>query len=89
MNDDVLTKLVCFSLSNFVKIMYFVFTPSKKLKLSDHMCILHSDEVVSLISGDESVVYRHSCSPMQWMLHSTAIPAIIIIMCCYKTIDLY
>ena len=31
--DDVLPKLVCFSLSNFVKIMYFVFTPSKKLKL--------------------------------------------------------
>ena len=86
MNDDVLPKLVCFSLSNFVKIMYFVFTPSKKLKLSDHMCMytLHSDEVVSLISGD--VV---CCSPMQWMLHSTAIPAIIIIMCCYKTIDLY
>ena len=84
-HDDVLPKLVCFSLSNFVKIMYFVFTPSKKLKLSDHMCIyiLHSDEVVSLISGD--VVY--SCSPMQWMLHSTAIPAII--MCCYKTVDLY
>ena len=27
--DDVLPKLVCFSLSNFVKIMYFVFTPSK------------------------------------------------------------
>ena len=46
---------------------------------------LHSDEVVSLISGDESVV--SSCSPMQWMLHSTAIPAIIIIMCCYKTVD--
>ena len=78
--------------------MYFVFTPSKKLKLSDHMCVirshvcmymytLHSDEVVSLISGDESVVY--SCSPMQWMLHSIAIPAIIIIMCCYKTVDLY
>ena len=48
--DDVLPKLVCFSLSNFVKIMYFVFTPSKKLKLSDHMCVclytLHSDEVV-------------------------------------------
>ena len=90
MNDDVLPKLVCFSLSNFVKIMYFVFTPSKKLKLSDHMCImhtLHSDEVVSLISGDESVVI--SCSPMQWMLHYTAIPAIIIIMRCYKTIDLY
>ena len=42
------------------------------------MCMytLHSDEVVSLISGDESVVY--SCSPMQWMLHYTAIPAIII-----------
>ena len=53
------------------------------------MYTLHSDEVVSLISGDESVVY--SCSPMQWMLHSTAIPAIIIIMCCYKTvyIDIY
>ena len=31
----------------------------------------------------------YSCSPMQWMLHSTAIPAIIIIMCCYKTVDLY
>ena len=51
------------------------------MKLSDHMCVytLHSDEVVSLISGDESVVY--SCSPMQWMLHSTAIPAIIIKLC--------
>ena len=51
------------------------------------MCMytLHSDEVVSLISGDESVV----CSPMQWMLYSTAIPAIIIIMSCYKTVDLY
>ena len=55
MNDDVLPKLVCFSLSNFVKIMYFVFTPSKKLKLSDHMCVYCIlDEVVSLISGDES-----------------------------------
>ena len=41
MNDDVLPKLVCFSLSNFVKIMYLVFTPSKKFKLSDHMCITH------------------------------------------------
>ena len=51
------------------------------------MYTLHSDEAVSLISGDESVVY--SCSPMQWMLHSTAIPAITIIMCCYKTVDLY
>ena len=47
MNYDVLPKLVCFSLSNFVKIMYLVFTPSKKLKLSDHMYMytLHSDEV--------------------------------------------
>ena len=70
--DDVLPKLVCFSLSNFVKIIWILYT-------------LHSDEVVSLISGDESVVY--SCSPMQWMLHSTAIPAII--MCCYKTVDFY
>ena len=41
--------------------MYF-FTSSKKLKLSDHVCTLHSDEVVSLISGCESVVY--SCLPM-------------------------
>ena len=60
--------------------MYFVFTPSKKLKLSDHMCVyvytLHSDEVVSLISGEYSVVG----SPIQWMLQS---------MCCYKTVDLY
>ena len=58
--------------------MYFVFTPSKKLKISDHVCMytLHSDEVVSLISGDYSVVG----SPMQWMLQS---------MCCYKTVDLY
>ena len=46
--DDVLPKLVCFSLSNFVKIMNFVFAPSKKLKLSDHMCVCThcSDEVV-------------------------------------------
>ena len=41
-HDDVSPKLVCFSLSNFVKIMYFVFTPSKKLKLSDHMCIIYT-----------------------------------------------
>ena len=39
--DDVLSKLVCFSLSNFVKIICILFfTPSKKLKLSDHMCVM-------------------------------------------------
>ena len=74
--------------------MYFVFTQDFKkietISLRPHVCMytLHShdsDEVVSLISGDESVV----CSPMQWMLYSTAIPAIIIIMFCYKTVDLY
>ena len=38
--DDVLPKLVCFSLSNFVKIiLYFVFTPSKKLKLTDYVYV--------------------------------------------------
>ena len=48
------------------------------------------ESLKGLISGDESVVY--SCSPMQWILHSIAIPAIIIIMWCYKTvvyIDIY
>ena len=85
--DDVLPKLVCFSLSNFVKIICSLFLLLETIR--PHVCMytLHSDEVVSLISGDESVVY--TCSPMQWMLHSTAIPAIIIIMCCYKTVDLY
>ena len=43
-------------------IMYFVFTPPKKLKLSDHVCTLHGDDVVSLISGCGSVVVN-SCSP--------------------------
>ena len=86
--DDVLPKLICFSLSNFVKIICILLLLLPKT-IRPHVCMytLHSDEVVSLISGDESVVY--SCSPMQWMLHSTAIPAIIIIMCCYKTVDLY
>ena len=89
--DDVLPKLVCFSLSNFVKIIYiyafcfYSFQKIETIRPRVSMYTLHSDEVVSLISGDESVVY--SCSPMQW--HSTAIPAIIIIMCCYKTVDLY
>ena len=90
--DDVLPKLVCFPLSNFVKIMCILFILLPKngnYQTTSHVCMytLHSDEVVSLISGDESIVY--SCSPMQWMLHSTAIPAIIIILCCYKTVDLY
>ena len=68
----------------------FCFYSFQKIEtIRPHVCMytLHSDEVVSLILGDKSVVY--SCSPMQWMLHSTAIPAIIIIMCCYKTVDLY
>ena len=88
--DDVLPKLVCFSLSNFVKIICILFYSFQKIEtIRPHVCMytLHSDEVVSLISGDESVVY--SCSPMQCMLHSTAIPDIIIIMCFYKTVDLY
>ena len=47
-----------FFVSIFDKIIcFFVFTPSKKLKLSDHnvyVHTLHSDEVVSLlISGCE------------------------------------
>ena len=67
--DDVLPKLVCFSLSNFVKKSYvFCFYSFQKIgTIRPHVCMytLHSDEVVSLISGDESVVY--SCSPMQWM----------------------
>ena len=38
--DDVLPKLVCFSLSNFVKIICILFLLlPKKLKLSDHMCV--------------------------------------------------
>ena len=73
-----------------LKSYVFCFYSFQKIEtIRPHVCMytLHSDEVVSLISGDESVVY--SCSPMQWMLHSTAIPAIIIIMCCYKSVDLY
>ena len=89
--DDVLPKLVFFS-PTLLKSYVFCFYSFQKIEtIRPHVCMytLHSDylEVVSLISGDESVVY--SCSPMQWMLHSTAIPTIIIIMCCYKTIDLY
>ena len=89
--DDVLPKLVCFSLSESYVFCFYSFQKIETIR--PHVCMytLHSDEVVSLILGDESVVY--SCSPMQWMLHSTAIPAIIIaliiIMCCYKTVDLY
>ena len=79
--DDVLPKLVCFSLSNptLLKSYVFCFYSFQKIEtIRPHVCMytLHSDEVVSLISGDESVVY--SCSQMQWMLHYTAIPAIII-----------
>ena len=88
--DDVLPKLVCFLSPTLLKSYVFCFYSFQKMEtIRPHVCMytLHSDEVVSLISGDESVVY--SCSPMQWMLHSTAIPAIIIIMCCYKTVDLY
>ena len=88
--DDVLPKLVCFLSPTLLKSYVFCFYSFQKIEtIRPHvyMYTLHSDEVVSLISGDESVVY--SCSPMQWMLHSTAIPAIIIIMCCYKTVDLY
>ena len=73
--DVVFPKLFCV-FSNFVKIICIFFTPSKKLKLSTCVYTLYSDEVVSLISGDYSVVG----SPMQWMLQS---------MCCYKTVDLY
>ena len=88
--DDVLPKLVFFLSPTLLKSYVFCFYSFQKIEtIRPHVCMytLHSDEVVSLISGDESVVY--SCSPMQWMLHSTAIPAIIIIMCCYKTFDLY
>ena len=84
--DDVLPKLVCFLSPTLLKSYVFCFYSFQKT-IRPHVCMytLHSDEVVSLISGDESVV----CSPMQWMLYSTAIPAIIIIMFYYKTVDLY
>ena len=84
--DDVLPKLVCFLSPTLLKSYVFCFYSFQKT-IRPHVCMytLHSDEVVSLISGDESVV----CSPMQLMLYSTAIPAIIIIMFCYKTVDLY
>ena len=58
-----------------LKSYVFCFYSFQKIEtIRPHLCmyIQHSDEVVSLISGDESVVY--SCSPMQWMLHSTACP---------------
>ena len=48
----------------------FVYHTSRTSVVPVH--IVHSDEVVSLISGDYSVVG----SPMQWMLQS---------MCCYET----
>ena len=81
-------NLFVFLSPTLLKSYVFCFYSFQKIEtIRPRVCTLHSDEVVSLISGDESVVY--SCSPMQWMLHSTAIPAIIIIMCCYKTVDLY
>ena len=73
--DVLLPKLFCFFLSNFVKMICILFLLLPKNWNYQTTCVyvytLHSDEVISLISGDESVVY--SCSPMQWMLHSTAI----------------
>ena len=78
---DVLPILFCFFSPTLLKSYVFCFYSFQKIEtIRPHVCMytLHSDEVVSLISGDESVVY--SCSPMQWMLHS---------MCCYKTVDLY
>ena len=62
-----------------LKSYVFCFYSFQKIEtIRPHVCMytLHSDEVVSLISGDYSVVG----SPMQWMLQS---------MCCYKTVDLY
>ena len=53
---------------------YCVYSFQKIETIRPHVHI--ADEVVSLISGDDSVVG----SPMQWMLNS---------MCCYKTVDLY
>ena len=46
--DDVLPKLVCFSLSNFVKIMYCFYSFQKIETIRPHVCMytLHSDEVV-------------------------------------------
>ena len=60
-----------------VKIV-FCFSSFQKIEtIRPHVCVytLQSDEVVSLISGDDSVVG----SPMQWMLHYM----------CYKTVDFY
>ena len=37
--DDVLPKLVCFSLSNFVKIICILFLRLPKNLNSDHMCV--------------------------------------------------
>ena len=68
--DDVLPKLVCFLSPTLLKSYVFCFYSFPKT-IRPHVCMypLHSDEVVSLISGDESVV----CSPMQWMLYSTGV----------------
>ena len=49
-----------------IKSYVFCFYSFQKIEtIRPHVCMytLHSDNVVSLISGDESVVY--SCSPMQ------------------------
>ena len=47
--DDVLPKLVCFSLSNFVKIICILFLLLPKIEtIRPHVCMytLNSDEVV-------------------------------------------
>ena len=81
--DVVLLKLFWFFLSNFVKIILILFLLLPKNWNYQTTCVyvgaytLHSDEVFSLISGDESVVY--SCSPMQWMLHCFVIKLLIYI----------
>ena len=53
--------------TTLLKSYVFCFYSSKKLKLSDHMCVCtHFIVMKWLISGDYSVVG----SPMQWMLQS-------------------
>ena len=79
LHDVVFPKLFCFFSLTLLKSYVFCFYSFQKIEtIRPHVCMytLHSDEVVSLISVDYSVVG----SPMQWMLQS---------MCCYKTFDLY
>ena len=66
--------------------MYFVYTFQKIKTIRPHVCIytLHSDEVVSLIAGDDSVVG----SPMQSGCYIRCVVILLIYIDIYPRISL-